>query len=297
MQVRFRFVSLSLAIFAAMVPQGPARSQISGELLRRSGGLRMQFVEIAAGSFTMGSDDRLKGEQSDERPHEVELTRDFLMQATEVTQGQWKALMGNNPSRFTGDDDRPVEGVNWYDALAFANALSVADGLPGAYDLSSCSGEPGSGEYGCQRVGLTSEDPYAAEGWRLPTEAEWEYATRAGSDRSWYFGSGAEELGNFAWFGGNSDSTTHPVGGKVPNGWGLYDTAGNVWEWCWDWYDPNYTYATVENPAGPGRGDRRVARGGSWHSARLFTRSGIRDANRPAFRDSMVGFRLARSAF
>jgi formylglycine-generating enzyme required for sulfatase activity len=251
-------------------------------------------VSLSVGTFQMGSPSNESGRNSDETQHQVTLTRDFLMQATEVTQAQWQALMGNNPSKFMGDSNRPVEQVSWYDAVAYANALSVADGLPKAYNLSSCSGTPGGGNYSCSNVTLTAATPYATTGWRLPTEAEWEYAYRAGTTTPWYFGSDSNLLGTYAWFYSNSGSTTHPVGQKQPNAWGLYDMAGNVWEWCQDWYG-DYP-GTVTDPTGPVSGSRRVIRGGSWNSDASLTRAAFRLITFfPDYRNDRIGFRLARS--
>jgi len=251
-------------------------------------------VLIPAGTFQMGSPENEPFRFSYETLHQVTLTRDFLMQTTEVTQAQWQARMGNNPSRFTGDTSRPVERVSWYDAIAYANALSVADGLPVAYNLSGCSGTPGTSNYSCSNVTLTASTPYATTGWRLPTEAEWEYAYRADSSAAWYFGSDSNLLRTYAWFGSNSSSTTHPVARKQPNAWGLYDMAGNVLEFCWDWYG-SYP-GTVTDPVGPPSGSHRVIRGGSWRYDASLTRAAYRDRNAPDYRDyDGVGFRLARS--
>ncbi|MEB3237177.1 MAG: formylglycine-generating enzyme family protein [Candidatus Sericytochromatia bacterium] len=241
----------------------------------------------------MGSPVGEPGRSSDETQHTVTLTRGFWMQSTEVTQGQWRALMGNNPSRFTGADNRPVERVSWYDAVAYANALSAKDGLANAYDLSSCSGTPGTGNYGCSNVTLTASTPYATTGWRLATEAEWEYAYRAGSTTPWYFGSDSNLLGTYMWFSSNSVYRTWPVGQKQPNAWGLYDMAGNVWEWCQDWYG-SYP-GTVTDPTGPTSGSNRVRRGGSWDNDASRARAASRDPYRPDVRSLGIGFRLARS--
>jgi len=233
------------------------------------------------------------GRDSDETQHQVTLTRDFLMQSTEVTQAQWQALMGNNPSSFTGDANRPVDQVSWYDAVAYANALSVADGLPVAYNLSGCSGTPGTDNYSCGDVTLTAPTPYATTGWRLPTEAEWEYAYRAGTTTAWYNGDDESKVGDIAWFSSNSSDTTHPVAQKQPNAWGLYDMAGNVWEWCWDRYG-GYP-GTVTDPVGPTEGSFRVFRGGSWFFDESNTRAAFRYYDSPGIRISDFGFRLARS--
>ncbi|MEB3297853.1 MAG: formylglycine-generating enzyme family protein, partial [Candidatus Sericytochromatia bacterium] len=206
----------------------PVAAEVSGLTVRLPGGVSLFFMDLAAGTFQMGSPSGEADRSPDETLHQVTLTHDFLIQATEVTQGQWRTLMGNNPSEFTGDDNRPVEQVSWYDAVAYANALSAREGLPKAYDLSSCSGTPGTDNYSCGNVTFTAATPYATTGWRLPTEAEWEYAYRAGTSTPWFFGSDSNLLGTYAWFSSNSGNKTQPVGQKQPNAWGLYDMAGNV---------------------------------------------------------------------
>ncbi|MEB3299986.1 MAG: formylglycine-generating enzyme family protein, partial [Candidatus Sericytochromatia bacterium] len=239
-------LALFLLSVASVQPAVAKRSSASPAGIDASGST---LQRLPHGTFHMGSWPGESGRYADETLHQVTLTRDFLMQTTEVTQGQWRAFMGNNPSRFNDDDNRPVEQVSWYDACAYANALSAKDGLPKAFDLSSCSGTPGTGSYDCSEVSLTARSPYAAKGWRLPTEAEWEFACRAGTTTPWYFGSDSNLLGTHAWFGDESNVGTHPVGRKQPNAWGLYDMAGNVSEWCWDRYG-DYL-GTVTDPAGP----------------------------------------------
>jgi len=250
-------------------------------------------VVIRAGTFQMGSPKGEPDRFANETQHQVTLTRDFLMQITPVTQAEWQALMGNNPSYFTRDTNRPVGHVSWYDAVAYANALSVADGLPKAYNLSGCSGTPGKDNYSCSNVTLTAPTPYATTGWRLPTEAEWEYAYRAGTTTAWYNGDDESKVGDIAWFDENSSDTTHPVAQKQPNAWGLYDMAGNLWEWCWDWYG-SYP-GTVTDPVGSTSGSYRVVRGGSWYHDASSTRAAYRYGIYPGYRSTAFGFRLARS--
>jgi formylglycine-generating enzyme required for sulfatase activity len=183
------------------------------------------FVRIAGGTFTMGSPSSELGWDSDETQHEVTLTRDFWLQTTEVTQGAYQALMGSNPSSFTAcGASCPVEQVSWYDAIAYANARSRAEGLPECYD--------GEGNV----IGGTTV--YECCGYRLPTEAEWEYAARAGMSTATYRGDLTGDpfscdpqpsLDSIAWFCGNAGDQTQVVGGKAPNAWGLYDMLGNVW--------------------------------------------------------------------
>jgi len=168
----------------------------------------MEFVLIPAGTFTMGSPDSDSNAYDHEKPaHQVTISEPFYMGKYEVTQAQWKAVMGENPSRFKGDD-HPVENVSWEDVQQFIQKLNAKEGK---------------------------------EACRLPTEAEWEYAARAGTTTIYSFGNNASQLGNYAWYDENSGNTTHPVGDKPPNPWGLYDMHGNVWEWVQDWYGPIYS--------------------------------------------------------
>lgn len=244
-----------------------------------------RMVWIPAGRFVMGSPASDTEACDDECPvHEVILPRPFLLSAAPVTQGQWRELMGNAPARFQGDD-HPVEQVSWWDAVAYCNALSRREGLEPAYALSQEQGTPGAGDYQAvvQWKGL------ASAGYRLPTEAEWEYACRAGSTAPRY-----GELDRIAWYDQNSDMTTHPVGQQQPSGWGLHDMLGNVWEWCWDWYGA-YVAGSATDPTGPATGSLRVNRGGSWCSSSRFVRAAYRLADSPGSRDDAIGFRPARS--
>jgi len=223
------------------------------------GGVTMKMVLIPAGKFMMGSPDSAQGRIDFEVPqHEVILSKPFYMGVTEVTQAQYQAVMGKNPSEFKGATN-PVETVSWNDATEFCKKLS---------------------EKTRQAV-------------RLPTEAEWEYACRAGTQTAFSFGDDLSALGDYAWWDGNSDKTTHPVGQKKPNSWGLYDMHGNVWEGCADWYG-EYPKGPATDPSGPATGDRRVLRGGAWD---LNVTGGLRCACRgngaPSSRGNYVGFRCA----
>ena len=236
------------------------------------------FVLIPAGSFLMGSPSSELGRDRDERQHEVDITHSFYMQTHEVTQGEWQALMGNNPSHFSScGSDCPVENVTWYEALAYANALSDSEGLQECYVLLNCLGRPGN-QMECEDVSLNSDC-----GYRLPTEAEWEYAAKAGSRTAFY--NGEQMPDDIAWYDANSNRRTHPVGEKAPNSWGLYDMSGNVWEWCWDRYEERDRYE---------EGDR-IGRGGSWLESAENVRSSLRGGGRPYDYDFNIGFRLVRS--
>jgi formylglycine-generating enzyme required for sulfatase activity len=207
-------------------------------------GVGMVLMPIPAGEFTMGS-----AETKYEQPaHKVTITKPFHMAATEVTQAQWKAVMGSNPSLIVGDD-LPVESLTWEECQAFVKKLSEKEGRT----------------------------------YRLPTEAEWEYACRAGTTTRFHFGDDANALGEHAWHGANSDCQTHPVGMKKPNAWGLYDTYGNVWEWCQDGYAA-YDEKAQTDPAGPDKG-QRTFRGGAWYDEVYRCRSAFRNARHPNSRN------------
>jgi formylglycine-generating enzyme required for sulfatase activity len=218
-------------------------------------GVTMKMILIPPGKFTRG-----EGAYR----HEVTISKPFYMGVTEVTQAQYEAVMGKNPSEFKGATN-PVEMVSWNDATAFCKKLS---------------------EKTRQAV-------------RLPTEAEWEYACRAGAQTAFSFGDDPSALGDYAWHLGNSEMMTHPVGQKKPNAWGLYDMHGNVWEWCADWYVP-YPKGAVTDPSGPATGNRgeRVVRGGSWnYSETEYFRCAFRNFyDDPMLRGlSRIGFRCART--
>ena len=217
------------------------------------GGVTMQLVFIPAGKFIMGH-------ENDKDEHEVTLSKPFYMGVTLVTQAQYQAVMGANPSKFKGEAN-PVETVSWEDATEFCKKLS---------------------EKTRQAV-------------RLPTEAEWEYACRAGSHTQFCFGDSTEGLGEYAWYQNNSDMKTHPVGQKKPNAWGLYDMHGNLWQWCADWYG-NYPKGAVKDPKGAASGGERVLRGGCWINAADVCRCANRNHVIPVGRISYNGFRVVVTA-
>jgi formylglycine-generating enzyme required for sulfatase activity len=222
----------------------------------------MNFVEVKAGCFNMGRDPNFEDGSDNELPrHRVCIKKPFYLGKTEVTQSQWVAVMGSNPSKFKGRNN-PVEQVSWDDAQNFIRRLNQKEG---------------SNQY------------------RLPTEAEWEYAARAGSSSTYHFGDDKGSLSQYAWFDGNSGNRTHPVAQKRPNQWGLYDMHGNVWEWVQDWYGENYYRNSVTNdPKGSESGRFRVFRGGSWSSSARDLRSARRGSNSPGNRGNVLGFRLVR---
>lgn len=184
---------------------------------------------------------------------------DFKIGKYPVTQKQWREIMGNNPSYFKGDD-LPVETVSWYEAVEFIQKLNKLTGKT----------------------------------YRLPTEAEWEYAARGGAKSKGFLYAGGMELDKVAWYEGNSNDKTHPVGSKAPNELGLYDMSGNVWEWCADWYGDYAEKSEIEvNPRGPGEGAFRVHRGGGWYNYAGDCRMSIRGLDAPGYRGGILGFRLA----
>ena len=260
---------------ATVVPDATLRAAITATNLPwrvRDNGTGIEMVLIPPGSFIMGcSASNAYGCQSDESPtHQVTLTNAFYLSRTEVTQAQWVAKMGSNPSGFQSASsavpasavpNRPVERVSWNDIQPF-----------------------------CTSNGL-----------RLPTEAEWEYAYRAGTTTAFHGMPGYlngtnddNQLGTIAWFNSNSGSQTRPVAGKAANGFGLYDMSGNVWEWCQDWYG-TYASGAQTNPTGPSSGSGRVLRGGSWGSNSVYCRASYRPYYTPGNRDNFIGFRVART--
>jgi formylglycine-generating enzyme required for sulfatase activity len=242
-------------------------------------------VLIKAGSFTMGSPPGEPGRFSNETQHRVTLTRDFFIQATEVTQIQFQDVMGYNPSSFTScGRDCPVEQVTWHEAAAYCNRLSERAGL------GQCYGCNGSGRDVTCSPSSRYSTPYACPGYRLPTEAEWEYAARAGTTGPRY-----GDLSAVAWYSDNSGNTTHRVGQKRANALGLQDMLGNVWEWCHDWYG-DYPGVSVTDPSGPGAGSLRVLRGGSWFIHAGPARAADRHRSTPGNRYGSIGFRPSRSS-
>jgi formylglycine-generating enzyme required for sulfatase activity len=255
------FLLVVAGVINACSNRAPKGKELTVDL---GGGVTMEFVLIAPGEFMMGSPDSDSDADGDEKPqHRVRITKPFYLGKYEVTQAQWKAVMGDNPSYFKGDLQRPVEQVSWEDAVRFCSRLGQKDGKT----------------------------------YRLPTEAEWEYAARAGSATKWCFGDSESELGDYAWYERNSSSTTHPVGGKKPNAWGLCDMHGNVWEWCADWYESDYYRSSPpDDPNGPSSGASRVLRGGSWcYLFAGYPRSARRGGLHPGLRIRNVGFRAART--
>jgi len=238
-----------------------------------------EMVHCPPGTFTMGSPKDEAGRRGDETQHKVTLTRGFALGVFPVTQALWKAVTGKHPSYFQDGDDAPAENVSWFDAVRLCNALSAKVGLAAAYTIGE-GDEP-----------LVTCD-FGATGFRLPTEAEWEYAARSGGDAFVYAGS--DNVGEVGWYQHNSDRTTHGVGQKQATRWGMHDLTGNVWEWCWDVFG-DYVKGEVTDPTGAPTGPRRVSRGGSWVSTAGNARAANRGGRFPGVRVNSLGLRLSRT--
>ena len=258
----------------------PAREDSSGTFRSASGA---EMVLVPGGSFLMGSD---RTSETDETPHRVSVSP-FFMDRCEVTQEDYQRVMGENPLRWK-DPANPVEQVRWPQAIKYCNARSKLEGFDAAYDLE------------------TGRCNFEADGYRLPTEAEWEYAARAGTATLYSFGDNPDQLRQFAWF---KDSCLlrrpSPVGQKAANPWGLYDMYGNVCEWCNDFYQEDYYRQSPEkDPRGPENGESRVLRGGSWNSRADECQSAYRLYDDPQYKDicfardvnGLIGFRCVRKA-
>ncbi len=246
------------------------------------------FALMVPGTFYMGSPDNEPGRALiGEERHKVQLTRAFVLGTTEVTRSDWKRVMGSDPSsRPACGEQCPVDNVSWWDVLAYANKRSEEVGLGACYELKDCSGAHGR-DFLCLDVRFAGLD---CNGYRLPTEAEWEYAARAGTTVARY----VSRLDNIAWYEGNSGGNPRPVAQMAPNAWGLHDMLGNVWEWVWDDHAP-YPEGAAKDPLGPDRRFERVHRGGGWTSAASDCRAARRDYNQTTYRFSDLGFRLART--
>jgi formylglycine-generating enzyme required for sulfatase activity/predicted Ser/Thr protein kinase len=272
---------------------GPAKPKVdSFESIKNSIGMTLKL--IPAGEFFMGSPDDAMEAENDEKPaHRVRISKPFYLGACEVTQGQYEAVMSNNPSHFSANgkgkdrvakqstDQYPVEMVSWLDAIQFSNKLSEKEGRKPFYEIDG------------KEIRVPD---WNGQGYRLPTEAEWEYACRAiaSSPTRFSFGDNPVELGAYGWFDGNSEQRTHPVAQKRPNVFGLYDMHGNVWELCWDWYlEDYYNQSPADDPTGPAGASRRVSRGGCWSNRPRDCRSANRGWDASGDRYYNTGFRLA----
>ncbi len=261
-----------ICIDGALLTRGavPAAQAIIAAL---TAAIPKEMIVVPAGTFMRkGTTDVY------EQPaHQVTISKAFFMGKYEVTQAEWNAVMGTNLSCWKGDT-LPMETVSWYDAVEYCNKRSMAEGLTPCYsgaDFSVCD--------------------FSANGYRLPTEAEWEWAARGGGKgRLYYEYSGSDNVDEVAWYDGNSRGKTYSVGHKLPNSLGLYDMSGNVWEWCWDWFG-SYSGDNQTDPTGPASGAYRVPRGGSWGDLAEYVRSASRGHGIPDVRYYNIGFRLVRS--
>ena len=237
---------------------------------------------VPAGTYQMGCTPGAGKCYKDEKPaRSVTFTRSFEVMVHEVTQGEYQALMGTNPSKFSSCGlSCPVETVSWVDAARYANAASAAAGLEACYTVVGDS--------------VTWDSGLSCAGYRLPTESEWEVAARGGADTTY---SGSDDHKSVAWTIKNSKGKPHPAKQLRPNGYGLYDMSGNVWELTWDWYDKRaYQSGAQTDPHGPVSGSERVARGGSGSDTPASARVADRIGYPPSYRFSIFGFRLARTA-
>jgi formylglycine-generating enzyme len=248
------------------------------------------MVIVEGGTFMMG--DTFGGGTSDQKPvHQVKVNS-FAIGKYEVTQKEWKEIMGTNPCYFKGDDQLPVEEVNWYDCIEFCNKKSLRDGLKPVYIFDKTKKDP-ENTYPEDLVQWLIEIDPTANGYRLPTEAEWEYAARGGKKSKGYKFSGSNQVAEVAWCTENSGNQTHPVGTKRPNELGLHDMSGNVWEWCWDWAD-RYPGNQDQNDYYGKRG--RILRGGSYGGFQEDDdRPSTRNADDADSWEAFFGFRLCRS--
>ena len=269
MQKSFRVATFSLLVSVLIFSLASCSSDepeddVIGSNFRpqtiKVGNVEFKMLPVAGGAFKMGSPDSDTDAWDNERPMHLVTLSDYYMGETEVTQALWLEVMGKNPSSYRGDLQRPVESVSWNDCQEFITKLN-------------------------EKTGKT---------FRLPTEAEWEYAARGGSKSRGYKYAGSNDLDKVGWYEDNSSETTHPVKQKQANELGLYDMTGNVWEWCADRFG-DYGSSAQTNPTGPSTGDKRVFRGGGWFSYARYYRVATRNWDTPSLRFYKLGLRLAMS--
>ncbi len=265
-----------------------------------------EMVLIPAGTFQMGSN---AGDDDNKPVHQVTITKSFYMGKYEVTQAEYEKYCSytgsSSPSSSYGDGDNyPAYYVNWYDALVYCNKRSIAEGLTPCYSILDSTNPDvwGAVPKSSNSTWNAVVCDWNANGYRLPTEAEWEYAARAGDntvDSLTYSGtSDVNKLGEYAWYKSNSDNINHEVGKKLPNAFGLYDMTGNVWEWCWNWFTNSYDAETEggSDPTGTSAGSDRVYRGGGCSNSSGSCAVSFRLSSNPLYRGSYLGFRVVRSA-
>ena len=302
----------ALAAAVLVIPTWTAPVPLNRPAKEIINSIGMKLVRIEPGAFTMGSTkkeqdagikdyEKTAGRKASEAliaiyraegpQHEVEITKPFYMGVCTVTQAEfekvtketpsWYSAEGGGKDKVKGMDTRrfPVECVSWEDAVKFCNQLSDRENLKSAYVITK------------KKVSLVPGAP----GYRLPTEAEWEYACRAGTKTKYHSGDAEDDLKKVGWYDANSDSRTHAVGRKKPNAWGLYDMHGNVYQWCWDWYGKDYYQnSDKKDPEGKTSGTSRVLRGGDWNNDARFCRAAFRDVYAPDRSNSIIGFRVVR---
>jgi formylglycine-generating enzyme required for sulfatase activity len=253
-----------------------------------------EMIPVKGGSYMMGCTSEQSNCDDDESPMVEVNVKDFLIGKYEVTQDLWEEVTGKNPSKFKGGS-LPVESVSWYEAIEFCNQLSVLEGLEPVYKIDKTTIDPNNkNEY--DKSKWTVEFDPNANGYRLPLETEWELAARSGNvraaDQTLY--SGNNDIEEVAWYYGNSENETKEVGSKSPNGLGIYDMSGNVWEWCWSW-KAGYASESITRYTGPESGSSRVYRGGSWFSEAKYCRVSPRGSDNPEYKDTGIGLRLAKN--
>jgi len=291
------------------VQTGDAPARRAGEVAVSPAGIHLAW--IPAGTFTMGSPESEIGRWDNEGPQrQVTISEGFWMGVHPVTQEQWEQVMGSNPSYFQtnpaageAQGRRPVETVSWFDVLVFANLLSKSEGLRPAYMINGSTDPANWGEVPASAASENLAEWNAvqvvpgSDGWRLPTEAQREFAARAGTTAAFSNGAGdwqnQSEIEGIGWFGFNSGGMTREVGLKQPNPWGLHDIHGNVLEWAWDWFG-EYPNLAETDPAGASSGAFRVIHGGSWFNSAEFARSASRFAANPSVRNDLLGLRIIR---
>ncbi len=257
---------------------------------------RPDMVFIRGGAFTMGCTSEQRNCDSNESPTFEATVSDFYLGRYEVTFEEYDAFCAAT-GREKPDDEgwgrgkRPVINVSWYDAVEYCNWLSEQHGLTPYYAIDKSRKDPNN-ENSLDDVKWTVTPRTGSKGYRLPTEAEWEYAARGGAQSKGYKYAGSSNLDEVAWFWENSEDKTNPAGQKKPNELGLHDMSGNVWEWCWDWYG-EYSSGAKTNPRGAERGSSRVLRGGSWNNEAEFCRVSLRSYYYPDLRTGHYGFRVA----
>jgi formylglycine-generating enzyme required for sulfatase activity len=262
-----------------------------------------KMIRVPGGTFTMGNTrgvvDEYGDEYDDELPtHSVTLNT-FYIGKYLVTQAEYSQYMPSPNWDYGLGDNYPAYYVSWYAILKYCNLRSMAEGLTPCYTISGSTNPDNWGEVPTSRNSTWDAAicNWNANGYRLPTEAEWEYAARAATNNPDYLYSGSDDISTVAWYWSNSGSSTHPVGTKAPNGIGTYDMSGNVWEWCWDWYSSSYYSSSPQNdPRGPESGSKRVLRGGSWSYYATVCRVAFRGSLDPCHSYIVNGFRLCRAA-